>query len=620
MVIMAEKVTHQEVSNMRHVLSLLRNQLKAGRVDGDYMLRQFDKIEDLIDRFTSMQIEQKSAGRFEALYNVSAMIGASLDIDKVLEHIMDAVIQLTGAERGFLMLRDDDGDLQVRIARNLDQQTLTSADFEYSRTIASHVLDTGEAVVTTNAAEDSRFAGQASIVSRALRSIMVAPLRARGRVIGIAYVENRIVAGLFGEEDLATLETLMAQASVAVDNAMLFNATDDELSRRLDELQQLRRVDLQLNETLDPDTAMQVALSWAVRLSGAERGTIAFLEGRPSHLVNQHHYPAESETATSAFLDEQIPSSMAMLETHTAQVVNEGDSAYVQMLLPIIRDKDAIGVVMLEAPAETGFTDEQREIAERVVARSVVSIENARLYKRAQDADRAKSEFVGIVAHDLKAPMTSIGGYADLMLMMQKDMDDRQREFLERITGTVKRMEMLVSDLADISRIESGQFFMNEVRTPVSEVVQAIRDTIMPQVDKRQHTFVEKVDDDLPDMYTDYYRLVQVLTNLLSNAYKYTPDGGTITLHVTRDGDSVRYAVQDTGIGLPPEAVAKLGTKFWRAEDDYTRSQPGTGLGFAITASLVEQMGSQIEIDSEVGVGSIFSFSVALATDQGETE
>jgi signal transduction histidine kinase len=401
---------------------------------------------------------------------------------------------------------------------------------------------------------------------------------------------------------------------------MLFNATDDELSRRLDELQQLRRVDLQLNETLDPDTAMQVALSWAVRLSGAERGTIAFLEGRPSHLVNQHHYPAESETATSAFLDEQIPSSMAMLETHTAQVVNEGDSAYVQMLLPIIRDKDAIGVVMLEAPAETGFTDEQREIAERVVARSVVSIENARLYKRAQDADRAKSEFVGIVAHDLKAPMTSIGGYADLMLMMQKDMDDRQREFLERITGTVKRMEMLVSDLADISRIESGQFFMNEVRTPVSEVVQAIRDTIMPQVDKRQHTFVEKVDDDLPDMYTDYYRLVQVLTNLLSNAYKYTPDGGTITLHVTRDGDSVRYAVQDTGIGLPPEAVAKLGTKFWRAEDDYTRSQPGTGLGFAITASLVEQMGSQIEIDSEVGVGSIFSFSVALATDQGETE
>jgi signal transduction histidine kinase len=617
---MAEKVTHQEVSNMRHVLSLLRNQLKAGRVDGDYMLRQFDKIEDLIDRFTSMQIEQKSAGRFEALYNVSAMIGASLDIDKVLEHIMDAVIQLTGAERGFLMLRDDDGDLQVRIARNLDQQTLTSADFEYSRTIASHVLDTGEAVVTTNAAEDSRFAGQASIVSRALRSIMVAPLRARGRVIGIAYVENRIVAGLFGEEDLATLETLMAQASVAVDNAMLFNATDDELSRRLDELQQLRRVDLQLNETLDPDTAMQVALSWAVRLSGAERGTIAFLEGRPSHLVNQHHYPAESETATSAFLDEQIPSSMAMLETHTAQVVNEGDSAYVQMLLPIIRDKDAIGVVMLEAPAETGFTDEQREIAERVVARSVVSIENARLYKRAQDADRAKSEFVGIVAHDLKAPMTSIGGYADLMLMMQKDMDDRQREFLERITGTVKRMEMLVSDLADISRIESGQFFMNEVRTPVSEVVQAIRDTIMPQVDKRQHTFVEKVDDDLPDMYTDYYRLVQVLTNLLSNAYKYTPDGGTITLHVTRDGDSVRYAVQDTGIGLPPEAVAKLGTKFWRAEDDYTRSQPGTGLGFAITASLVEQMGSQIEIDSEVGVGSIFSFSVALATDQSETE
>lgn len=116
-------------------------------------------------------------------------------------------------------------------------------------------------------------------------------------------------------------------------------------------------------------------------------------------------------------------------------------------------------------------------------------------------------------------------------------------------------------------------------------------------------------------MRVDYYRLLQVLTNLLSNAYKYTPDGGTITLRVERDplkSNRIQFSVADTGIGLSAEALQKLGTKFWRADDEFTRSQQGSGLGFAITRSLVEQMGSQIQIQSAVGRGSSFTFSVAM--------
>ncbi|MCA9913003.1 MAG: ATP-binding protein, partial [Anaerolineae bacterium] len=124
--------------------------------------------------------------------------------------------------------------------------------------------------------------------------------------------------------------------------------------------------------------------------------------------------------------------------------------------------------------------------------------------------------------------------------------------------------------------------------------------------------YQEEIQDNLPDLYTDYYRLMQVLTNLLSNAYKYTPEGGTITLRVKQVEDRVRFEVQDTGIGLSEEGVAKLGTRYWRAEDEYTRSQPGTGLGFSITARLIEQMGSYVEIESELGKGSQFAFSVAI--------
>jgi signal transduction histidine kinase len=286
------------------------------------------------------------------------------------------------------------------------------------------------------------------------------------------------------------------------------------------------------------------------------------------------------------------------------------------LIVPIVREKEAVGVVILKREDGASFTDEQQDLVERIVARAAINIENARLYAAVQAADRAKTDFVGIVAHDLKAPMTSIRGYADLMAMQGENLNERQHKFLQRVSNTVKRMEMLVSDLADISRIESGQFLMDEMRVTVTSVVEAVRDTITPQVQERKHTLIENIAADLPDMWTDYYRLMQVLTNLLSNAYKYTPDGGTITFNISHADERVHFEIKDTGIGLTKEQVALLGTKFWRAEDDYTRSQPGTGLGYSITRSLVEQMGSHIVVVSDVGVGSSFAFSVAIAKDE----
>src|SRR5690606_29214855 len=307
----------------------------------------------------------------------------------------------------------------------------------------------------------------------------------------------------------------------------------------------------------------------------------------------QYHYGAVTASPSES-LNELYP--------EISQVAASGRAARLEsgaLIVPMQREHAVFGVVVLHPQAGEKFTDEQQDLIERIIARAAVAIENGRLYAAVRAADKAKSEFVGVVAHDLKTPMTSIGGYASLMLMQKDNLEERQVQFLELIRNTVKRMEVLVSDLSDISRIESGHFFMNETQVSVPEIFQAVKDNTLPQLDARGHQFVEEVEPDLPDMWVDYYRLLQVLTNLVSNAYKYTPDGGTITLSARRAGDRIQFSVSDTGIGLSPEAIAKLGTKFWRAEDDFTRSQPGAGLGFAITRALVEQMGSHIEIDSE---------------------
>jgi signal transduction histidine kinase len=605
------QVTDYEVAAMRHSLKLLKAQIQAGRIDGASLSKQVDKLIDLMGRLEAEHKQLKKQERLEQLYKVSRLLGSSLDLQVVLDQVMDAIIQLTGADRGFLMLRNDDGIEEVKAARNLDQQTLGSDKFKYSRTVVNKVLDTGESIVTTNAAEDPRFAGQASIIGQSLRGIMASPLRVRGKVIGVVYVDNRATVGLFEDDDLSALELFAGQAAITLENAQLFSATDQKLTQRVDELAQLRRIDMQLNETLDIDKAISYTLEWACRLSQADRGHFGLVEG--DHLRAARHYGVGADDTQPIFLERSYSQALEAAQQRQTILINDVSRRMGIMFVPILRENDAIAVLILRRDIGI-FSADQQDLVERVASRAAVAIENARLYAAVQAADRAKSEFVGIVAHDLKVPMASILGYADLTLM-DNDLNEQHTRYINRIRDTVKRMEVLVSDLADISRIESGHFSMNAMRVSIADIVRDLRESMMTQIRAREHEYVEQIAPDLPDLRTDYYRLLQVLTNLISNAVKYTPKGGTITFSAYRvdaNGEPrVGFSIEDTGIGLSKEAMRKLGTKFWRAEDEFTRSQPGTGLGFAITRSLVEQMGSQIEIESTVGRGSKFSFSVA---------
>jgi signal transduction histidine kinase len=601
-------VSAQDLASARHNINLLRSQARAGQVDAETLLAQLDRMSHLLDYVERSHEHFKHQWRFEALYNVSRLLGASLDLQEVLDQVMDAIIQLTGADRGYLVLRDDDGQVDVKAARNLDQQTMSSDRFKYSRTIVYRVLDTGESLLTTNAATDPQFAGNASIIGQGLRSIMAAPLRVRGRVIGVVYVDSRVVSSLFEADDLVALEALAGQAGVALENARLFAATDQKLAEHVEELQQLRRIDLQLNETLNTNTAMRYTLDWACRVSDAEFGYLTLM--KDDHLVIAHRYGVTNPSQMPDKAHHQRVRDV--LAGAGPMEFREAESGRTVLILPVQRDQSVLAVLILEHPGS--FSATQRDLVERVIARAAIAIENARLYAAVQAADRAKSEFVGVVAHDLKVPMTSILGYADLVLM-DGGLQPQQIDFVERIRDMVMRMEKLVSDLADISRIESGHFLMSESEVDIDSILKSLHATVMMQIQARGHQFVEDVEPDLPRMWVDYYRLLQILTNLVSNAYKYTPDGGTIRLEVRREGDAIRFSVHDSGIGLSPEALKKLGKKFWRADDEFTRAQPGSGLGFAITRSLVEQMGSTIEIASEVGKGSRFSFRVPIATD-----
>lgn len=613
----SDSVTAIELSAMRQNLNILMSQVKTGRVDVKYFVKQMEKLDALFSRIEQENARAKQSRQFEALYNVSRTLGTSLDLQTVLDQVMDAVIHLTGAERGFLMLRDPDGALVIKAARNIEYQNLNEDDQRYSQSFAKKVLSEGKSLLTTNALEDNEYNVNMSVMQQGLRSVMAVPLLSKAQVIGVAYVDSRIETDLFDNNDLTAFETLAGQAAIAIENARLFQQTDEELERNVMQLRQLRWVDLQLNETLDAHKAMEITLSWTAKLANATRGHLglaAILDGLVQYVTSSHHYGFDHQEAViPPFLDVSYPRVREVIES--GQLASYLENGQAILILPILREGKPFGVVVLCRDGETQFNDDEMDIAERVINRAAITIENARLYSKLQAADQAKSEFVGTVAHELKGPMNLILGYATMTQMIGEDHNhfvERENEFLQKIVDSVNRMVLLTNDLADVSRIESGKFRMEPEQVKADKVLQAVRDTVILEMQARNHTYIEDIDPNLPDLYVDPHRLLQVLVNFTSNAYKYTPNGGTITLKVYQDGRRVFFSVKDTGVGLTPDEVNKLGTKFWRSANQHTREQPGTGLGFSITRSLVELMGGQIEIKSTPKVGSTFTFSVPV--------
>jgi signal transduction histidine kinase len=242
--------------------------------------------------------------------------------------------------------------------------------------------------------------------------------------------------------------------------------------------------------------------------------------------------------------------------------------------------------------------------------------ELAEAHDEAVAANKSKSEFVSVVSHELKLPMTSIKGYSELMLSgVTGALSENQTKYLSTIRNNVNRMATLVSDLADISRIESGNLRLEPREVPVWDVIDEVVSLTRMQVTQKHQTVTVNIPNELPKSWCDRNRLAQILTNLVSNANKYTQEGGAIVVHATREGDLIQIKVEDNGLGMTPEDQQKLFNKFFRSADEKIREAPGTGLGLSITKNLIELQGGRIWFESEFRKGTSFYFTVPISSN-----
>jgi adenylate cyclase len=217
------------LASQKETLAKAKLALPPGTTEGlSFMAQTLERLS------RNVQEQEQERMQLQALANIGGVVNSSLDLTTVLNEVMDTIIKLTGAERGFLMLKNEAGGLDFRTARNVDRETLQASSFEISRTIVDRVARTGEAVVTTNAQEDPRFGKQESVVAFNLRSILCVPLKMKGELTGVIYADNRVRTGLFNERDRDILSAFANQAAVAIENARLFQSvknTLDEVTR-----------------------------------------------------------------------------------------------------------------------------------------------------------------------------------------------------------------------------------------------------------------------------------------------------------------------------------------------------------------------------------------------------
>ncbi len=563
--------------------------------------------------------------RLAALYEVSSQLGSTLDLQELLNLVMDAIIQLTRAERGFLVLRDEvTGELETVAARNVDQESIDERSREISQSIVIQAIEQQQPILTDNAQADSRFSAYQSVVGLRLRSIMCVPLRARGRVIGAAYVDNRLLSAAFSPEDLELLAAFANQAAIAIENARLFRQTDQALARRVEELSLFQRIDQELNRSLDLDQVLSLALGWAVRLTKADGGSIGLMRvdeetGRQQlHLLDDR---GQDEPVEQRVISMQHPVLARVLaaqqSVQTTDVKPEesidGTAAQVQLAVPILREDKVTGLICLESQQEASFREEDLAFVERLADHAAVAIENSRLFEELQAANAAKNDFISIVTHELRIPMTSIQGYADLLLSaMAGPLNETQQSFLQTMRRNLDRMNVLIRDLADINRIETGRMKFEIGEYDLQEIITHVVSDLQDALKNRQQELKLTLSPGLPAVRADRTRLMQVLTNLISNANKYTPVGGHIGVRAfAQDGFAV-VEVSDNGIGISKEDQNRLFTQFFRSEDEAVREQLGWGLGLNIVKKLVDAQGGEISCVSTPGEGSTFTFTVPI--------
>jgi PAS domain S-box-containing protein len=582
------------------ILGTLANQaivaIQNGRLFAETQRLAQELEQRVVERTAQLQREQQNT---ETLLRILTEVSSSLDLDRALNRTLSLLNDATGAEQGTIMLLSaDDNLLHYRAGYGYLSAKADGGErgltLKVGEGVAGWVVEHREAVLIDDLHEDPRWV-RSPDAGRDHRSSIIVPLLVGEDVIGALMIFHREMH--FFSPDMSNLvKAIAGQVAVAINNAHLYELIRDQ-AERLGVMLRKEQEDASRSQAIleavadgvlvtGPNNGISFLNSSSERILGLDKKR---LMGQPLDMFGGLFGKASSEWMETIRRWSEDPALYEAGDTYAEQLELENGRVALIHLAPVILMHDFLGTVSI-------FRDITHEV----------------------EVDRLKSEFVATVSHELRTPMTSIKGYADILLMGAAGaFNENQTHFLEIIKNNAERLNILVDDLLDISRIEAGRVTLSrqplDLRDMAGDVIAEVRRRSEEQ--KKPMAISLEAPRNLPLVTGDSERVRQIIANLVDNAYHYTPENGKIKVHIHAvNGPEVQVDVKDNGLGILGDDQERVFERFYRGENPLVLATPGTGLGLAIVRQLVEMHSGRIWITSKgkPGEGSTFSFTLPI--------
>jgi len=546
------------------------------------------------------QAEAELHGRIRSLSRIGQLISSSRDRDRLLEGILQWIETELEAEAASVLVIDEQ-HRHLRFAAATGEKAGQIKDFtvELGHGIAGHVAATGQPLVVNNAASDPRQAQDiAQAVDFPVSSVLAVPMNLHGEVVGVVEALNKQGAAPFTEDDAGLLAVIAQQAAMFLDSAQLYA----ELQQRVDFANaELREANARLNgekarvETLIEQIACGVVATDA-------RDQVVLINDAAEQMLQL------SEAATRG---EPI---LAVVD----------DSRIADLFARPLSVESGIHIEQMELPAGSGrivrlhlalVEDQHQHLGKCLVMVDVTHF---------VELNRMRTDLISFVSHELQNPLSALDGFITLLATDATHLSAKSNSYIQQIDRLAKRMQYLVADFLNISRIEADRPLFMAWETIDSNRLQRLTDNIiqLQRRDTPSHNLITDIPNELPPLRADRHKLEEILTNLINNAIKFSPQGGTVKVAAQTEGNFVKISVSDEGIGISDQQMPHLFQRFRRLHEAEQKRVSGTGVGLFLCKHLVEAHEGTIEVESEPGAGSTFSFTIPIADadQQGQAE